>query len=203
MILLHDQKIAVMTLPKCATNTLHAALRRKKWNGETFVGYSTLGTNTYDRHVNIWPHETRRYKKVVTCRNPYNRLVSLYLHFTTREAGHGRPAPSFQEYVQAVMNDDPNLEKWYKWNLSMWTENVEIDHLLHCENLQQDLEATGLAVKNLPFLNKNYRAQRYVDFFNKEGVPDEEMMDLVHDWCDADCQKFGYQHEVHIGGTWN
>lgn len=198
MILLHDQKIAVMTLPKCATNTLHAALRRKKWGGETYVGYSTLGANTYDRHVNIWPHEVRRYKKVVTCRNPYNRLVSLYLHYTTREAGLGNSAPNFEDFVNAVVSDDPNLEKWYKWNLSKWTEGLEIEHLLHCENLRDDLSTIGLVVRVLPFLNKNYRAQRYVDFFKKEG-----MMDLVHDWCDADCQKFGYQHEVHIGGTWS
>lgn len=197
MILLHDQKIAIMTLPKCATNTLHAALRRKKWNGETYVGYSTLGSNTYDRHVNIWPHEVRRYKKVITVRNPYNRLVSLYLHYATRETGHGRKSPNFTKFVEDVAGDSTDLEKWYKWNLTQWLDNVEYDHLLKTETLKQDLEDIGLIVKNLPFLNKNYRAQMYKDFFTPE------LMQTIFPWTNPDCQNFQYPHEVAVADAWN
>jgi hypothetical protein len=191
MILLHDQKIAIMTPPKCATNTLHAALRRKRWNGETFVGHSTLGGHTFDRHVNIWPHEVRRYKKVVAVRNPYNRLVSLYLHLATREAGHGNKSPNFKTFAEQVVADSPELQGWFKWNLTKWLKGaddkeIEIDDVIHVENLKDDLARIKLPVVSLPFLNKNYRAQQYDAFF------DPEILAAVLPWTQPDCERFGY-----------
>jgi hypothetical protein len=139
----------------------------------------------------------RRYKKVVTVRNPYNRLVSLYLHYASRSAGKGVESVSFAKFAELVAYDDPNLESWFKWSISDWLNGVEVDELLHTETLKEDLHKIGLEVKNLPFLNKNYRAQMYKDFYTPE------IMNILLPWADQDCVQFGYQHECSVSDTWN
>lgn len=197
MILIHDMFIAVMTPPKCASNTIHAVLRAMPWNGETFSGPNSSGPETMDKHMNFWPHESLRYKKVVSIRNPYNRMVSLYLHYCSRKSGRGLPSPSFKEYSEWVSTGSPVVENWYSWNLSRWLEEVDFEHVIRTEFIQEDLKTLGISVASIPLLNRNYRAQRYIDFFTPE------IMEIVHPWCEPDCIQFNYPQEVHIHGTWN
>ena len=192
MLLLHDQKLAIMTPPKCATNSLHAGLRCPPWNGETFVGPSPTVESGCDRHINAWPHEAKRYKKLVVVRDPLTRLVSLYLHWANRLAGYGRAAASFGDFVGLVVAGggfgEGMATPMYAWNLSRWLADVESDGVLRAETLMADLAAHGIERQHeLPRLNQSYRGQDYGAFYTPE------LLERAQPWALPDCDRFGYE----------
>lgn len=190
MIVLHGLKIAIMTPPKCATNSLHAALRQPPLSGETFVGPSPGGG--WNRHYNVWPSEVLRYRKLVVTRAPKARLVSMYLHLCSRCAGRGLPSLSFRDYVSEMLKPEPYFGPefsipLYSWNLSRWFRDVVFDATVRVESLVDDLNREGVVVRGeLPRLNVSYRGQDVAEFYTAE------ILSLVEPWLAEDRDRFRY-----------
>jgi hypothetical protein len=183
MILLFQSQIAIMTPPKCATNTLHAALCQPPHHGAALIGPAEPSTNS--RHCRVWPAEADPCRKYVVVRNPADRLVSLYLHYARQQSGLGRAVECFAEFAARVGSGNEPAPL-YGWNLSTWLEGVPFDGVLRVESLLSDLQATGLAVDRLPLLNRSFRHQDYAAFYTPE------ILTTVERWARPDIERFGY-----------
>lgn len=204
MIVLPGRHIAIMTPPKCGTNTLHTALRQPPFNGESYCGASPLSlyasdslpvglAKNFSRHINYWPSEVRGFRKLAVVRKPDTRLVSMYLHLCSRLSAVGSEAPSFSEYVETVA-DGRETRTLYSWNLSRWLEGVEADGWLRLESLQEDLLAEGVDVKTMMPINVSVRAQPYADFYT------DKLRAMIEAWAAPDRERWysdgGYAGEV-------
>lgn len=189
MIILPNQRIAIMTPPKCGTNTLHNILGNDRWRGLCYVGPTPISPASYDRHVNKWPNEVLRFRKLVVVRHPLIRLVSMYLHLTVRRGGGGEAVPAFSDYAALVAAGGtvaPFSDALYTWNLNKWLMGVPADNILHTEHLMEELHVEGLAVERMPRDGRSYKAKPYHEFYT------DETLAVVAPWAAPDCAAYGY-----------
>jgi len=184
VIVLHAKKIAIMTPPKCGTNTLHFALRIHPWTGESYCGPSPasigISEGDFDRHINCWPGEVKRFpNKLVVVRKPETRLVSQYLHMTSRLTGKGLSAPSFAEIIDHIISGEES-RPLYSWNLTRWLAGVDFDDVLRMESLQDDLAKHGIEIKDMPAVNVSYKGQSYMEFYTPE------LLERIEPWVEPD-----------------
>ena len=172
--------VAVMTPPKCATSALHQALCGPPWHGHTVVGPSAPGL--FDRHVNTWPSEAWEMHRCAVVRNPYSRLVSLYLHRVHWQAALGFGGPDFGVFCRMVA--EGAQEPFYAWNLCQWLPDDGAT-IIRVESLAADLATIGIPAE-VPRSNASFYRQPWEQFYN----PD--LLDIVADWAKPDCDRFGY-----------
>ena len=194
MIDLPEQRVAIMTPPKCGTHTLHAVFCAPPWNGQTIVGPTVSDPQKLDRHVRVWPNDLESYRRLVVVRHPLDRLVSLYLHFARFEAAEGRGTPNFADFCRWVVGTErpPGFcgQLFYHWNLSRWLEGVSWDGLVKVENLAGDLVREGLAVESLPREYASFRTRPWRAFYTAE------LLEHVRPWATPDCERFDYDRNV-------
>lgn len=177
--------VAIMTPPKCATCALHQALCGPPWHGHTVIGPSAPGL--FDRHVNTWPSEAWEMHRAVVVRNPYSRLVSLYLHHVHWQAALGFGGPDFGDFCRLIA--EGSHEPFYGWNLCQWLGPGSGETVLRVESLEADLAAIGIGA-TVPRMNSGFYRKPWQGFYNSE------LLDMVKTWAAPDCERYGYAGET-------
>jgi hypothetical protein len=92
----------------------------------------------------------------LTVRNPYDRLVSLWLHKSRIERYEGLGGESFATFCERLAKGEVTTWLW-RTTISELVGEQHVDGLLHVESLLQDLNAQGLGVPELPRHNSEWR----------------------------------------------
>lgn len=158
MIVDHVNKFIIATPTKCGTTTLENLARSRGGR----LGLSTVRPR---QHRMIVPEELDRYQRYLAVRNPYDRLVSIYLYLSNpsnySQWGHNevkdRTFPEFVQWwvkqrIKHGIDDDLYYQEWrdLKWwrSPNLWLvslnecyEMLLPDGIVRLENLEPDLKA--------------------------------------------------------------
>ncbi len=191
MILLKGKWLFVSTM-KCATNTLYKALQEQVEGAEWFSeGKSQFhGLPTKRRAPIHW----------TTCRNPYDRAVSIWHSTCVRESNRHRyqAAPHivdmggdplcFADFVEHILLARPQLHNKYLWlNQSCWQDRFLHDLVLPVESLTSSIEEE-LGIKlDLPYENVSEGREVWQEYYKDEGL-----RRIVRWWAGDDFKRYGY-----------
>ena len=136
------------------------------------------------------------YFKFGFVRNPWDRVVSLYLR---REGDQVHRSKSFEEFVKTIryssatcLHPSPHVNQ-LDWLVDP-SGRVVVDYIGRFETLQQDWNnicaTLGIASRDLPVKKQNHVARdHYSKFYTRETA------DLIADRFRADIDFFGYEFE--------
>lgn len=122
-------------------------------------------------------------RRFVVVRDPYARLVSLYLHFARWQASIGMGSPHFGGFARQAV--EGKLEPFYGWQLSQWLAHAGDAEVLRVESLVEDLHGLGIDAE-LPRVNVSFYRRPWQDFYTPE------LVELVSPWAAPDCERWGY-----------
>jgi hypothetical protein len=152
MIILPDQKINIITPPKCGSTSLHEALcRNPKYNAIFFIGPS--GNNgkfnrDIDKHTIYAPMEYQNHDYYVVIRNPRDRFISLFHHYRRWHKDN----KTFDQYVTMLENNE--LTWFYHFTIGLIIAELNgINYrFLNLETINEDLAKLGIRT-HVPLLH--------------------------------------------------
>ena len=142
MIILPEQKVVIVTPPKCGSTSLHEMFCVQQSSGLFVVDAA------HDKHTTIVPWNFCRFRLAMVVRNPFDRLRSLWLHW--RRFVDARC--EFETFIHSLIKGD--ITNWfYSWRLVDFMDSIVVgasgdskgvDHVVRLERLQADLRDLGL-----------------------------------------------------------
>lgn len=190
MIVLDDSQTVIITPPHTASGNLHRALCGPPHNGRWVCGPSPSGV--WMHHVVDVPTEWRHYRRLLVVREPLNRLVGLWLHYSWAvrdgQVTSGRTDLTWPAFVLAVAEDHPGYLSWlYRWTITRLIEPVDrLDGTIRYERLANDLSG---AVGNVDLAPPYHASPDLSDWFG-----DSRIRQLAEAWAQPDRLRFGYSH---------
>jgi len=199
MIYFPERKIAIITPPHTASQHTHKGLCRQPFDGIWVHGpdpYRNQIDHHYAKIQNSWKLDG--VKTYLVVRNPYDRLIGLYLHYewwTTQPdiciIPDGVRAKSI-----AISWDDNFLkiirERDEHWIYSkticqiMKDYNARYDEIIRYETLEEDLSDIMGQPVSLPPKYHNFN-------IIEDWYKDPNLLDYVNKtWSAEDCNRFGY-----------
>ena len=190
MIFLPDQHMAVITPPHTASRSTHHGL-----GGQGFwvLGEDPFIEGSVNHHTakvhDAWGRladvEKKEFKTYVICRNPYTRLVGLFLHYEwAQERGLINRYLCWEEFVYGR----ESLNWMFNKTITDFIEAAELTgfNLIRYENLEDELSAAIGEGVSLP--------ARYHDpIVFGEWYYDPKLLDHINEtWAESDCKTFGY-----------
>ena len=150
----------------------------------------------FRHHDRIPPSYAILYDKIVTIRNPYTRIASIYA--MAQRNNLLIPHKSFEELVDYLLKDIQKTQNedynWIRW-LPIWKylEPIKnVRYILKFENLQED-------INNLPFLEGNQIHLKHINRSPKYKSFDElatpEIIEKVNLWAGKDFELFEYKRK--------
>lgn len=198
MILKPNEWLFVSTM-KCATNSLYDAL--KKLPGTFWDGGNEFHGRPNRRVAPI--HWT-------TCRNPYDRAVSIWHSTCVREENQqrydaypyiieqGEDPISFDTFVELILLEHPTLRNPWLWrNQSDWHDTFIVDYVFNVERLESELKAEplGISVK-LPRLNVSHGRDFWQEYYKGKTIKNLKWPSMtkkmVQKWAGDDFDRYGY-----------
>jgi len=148
-VIVRDKKFVFMALKKCGSVTLHKTVLDS-------LGYKDLSGKNINRVIRndlAWTgdkHEIAElvdYIKISWVRNPFDRLVSGWMHRVRNNndaKGYGiSPKASFEDFINHICSvEDENLNVHFRQQTSFIAIQGKLvpDILIHLENLQEEWE---------------------------------------------------------------
>jgi len=188
--------------PKTASSSLTAY----------FTPRGGMDIDVNDRHRVAIPPEYIDYFKFASVRNPYGRAASMWRYYILHLYRHKyadkdewwREVPRdksiytefpFRVYMQHILWRSEAWIPFYRQTLTEWLHGIELDAVLHVEQLCDDLARLPFIdeVGNIPQLNVA-RHQHIL-----RVVYDAEIARLVQEWAGADFDSFGYDRTRYQG----
>lgn len=180
----------ICTPTKCGTEALRSALTRR-----SEIAEHLLPKHRADVPSEIKPEEIL---KIMTVRNPWHRLVSMFYYLRNHNNGWGKgnydpnSFLSFLTYHQSMVVQKPCVD--WTWNLCQIFDKFEPDVLWKNEKLNlcyerfiADYKIKG-AAKSLTRVNVSKK-----DNPDHDSHYDRRMLRLVADWCEPDADRFKYR----------
>lgn len=169
----HENKLILVTPMKCATHTFREIAGR--------LGSSLQLTPVYP-HVMVCDGD-EGYRRVMAVRDPYDRLVSIYLHLQSRPL---RWIPegliqsfTFKKFMPWWCLQQSRAEGNF-WSMSL-TDCANMFYptrLVRVEHLAEDLAALGVVVDgDIPHMNRASNRQG-----DSLSYYSDEMLHLAYDW---------------------
>lgn len=139
MIVCQRQKLIVITPPKTGSTSLHNELCRSA--PDCLPVYTLDPEGSVSKHGVVVPVEfaTVGYRVAVVVRDPLDRLVSQYTHWSNWQTSQGLAAPSLLDFLTS-----PPDSFVFGWNLTRTLAGVRYDTVWRLETLNKHLDAEGL-----------------------------------------------------------
>ncbi|UTW05544.1 sulfotransferase family 2 domain-containing protein (plasmid) [Amphritea atlantica] len=154
MIVLDENKICFVSVPKNGTHTVYNHLERR--SGRRVGKYHEFRWWKIPRYL----FALKRYKTVMVWRDPVDRAVSLYKDIVLREHQEKRKVvsresqeihhkiaemcDSFSEFVDYLCEDDESVSNYLFKSQEWWVKKTSPDLIIKIENLNSYLyELTG------------------------------------------------------------
>ena len=205
MILSHKYRIIFVHIQKTGGNSITSLVQKLDPDCWAYLAlpeelHRTKHCFATDIKRQIEPRVFDRYLKFCTVRNPYDRMISLYLKLTNnrRKGNDVKQAVtsrvrSFEEFLALPRNHPCGLfERFYVDQLEYMMNpdgTMLVDEVLRFENLERDFtrlaERVGLPTR-LPHLNKSRRRTDYRRYYNPN------LRDIIRRRFDRDFDRFGY-----------
>jgi len=161
--LLVTDKFIFVRNPKTASTSINHLLKNNKGHGKHHGSY----------------HDVKRPMRFCVVRNPYDRMVSAFNHFTKNEFEQEfLPWLTGEPHRVVPGIDTKRISQFY------WCDGCT--HVLRFENLREEFEALGLTDKPLPHLNAKPHGH-YRHFYCKRS------REIVEDRFAWEIRKFGYE----------
>lgn len=194
MIINNEHKFAYLGMTKTASTSLHQVFKRVPGSINPQIR-TKKGISTYRSHGRIVPKCAKNYDKIVSIRNPYDRVASMYNLVITRGTPKV-PCDSFEEFVDFILHclyidKGMDLKDYkYRW-LPIWKyiEPINnIKHIIKFENLNADIHKISLLDKVIvPHLNRHKKYKRF------EELNSPEIIKKVNEWAGPDFEMFDYK----------
>lgn len=174
----HKSKYLFLHPNKCGGKSIERAI----WSVEPRPGSSDH--RTLEDYINIYGHEVYSYYKFIFCRNPWDRLVSIY---------HGRKQilkvdmPTFERFVREADPSASPTKSQVSW-LKVKGEIIAPDFLGRMERYSDDWSILSSNIEvntTLPHLNRSAH-KSYEKYYTKE------LANIVYNKYSEDIKYFGY-----------
>jgi hypothetical protein len=148
------------------------------------------------KHGRIVPTHMQDYDKIVSIRNPYNRVASMYAMAQRHEIKE-IPLETFNTFLDYLLGllelniDTDTSDYVYRW-LPAWKylEPVKnIKYILRFENLREDVYTLPFLKKRHPKLS-NINTHSYLKF---DELVTPSIIEKVNIWAKKDFELFGYK----------
>ena len=176
MIVLPDQELAIITPPRTASTSLHAALCREPYRGIYVIG-PAFPPEHINQHTAFVPPEFGSFAVASTMRHPFDRLVSLWYFWLGQR--NGAPSMSFKDFARVAI-ERKSLEPFYCLSISEWLYDVKIHQVLVVENLLEGVKKFGVRLAYIPHLHRTNRQPPWQSYY------DAETLELVEPWAKPD-----------------
>jgi hypothetical protein len=198
----HRYKFIFIRLPKTGSQSIGKILNQLE-NDPTSP--NPPGHQTARDYLKCLGHKTfYQYSKFGVIRNPWDRVVSHYFFWKSRDLNDGRTRTdenikgivfcknhTFREYVMA-MGRISTLGK--SSDYFMIDKKMVLDHVIRFENLQIGFDLVcdniGIKKKNLQVINRGTlrpQNKHYTEFY------DDETMEIVANYHKLELEQFGYR----------
>jgi len=182
----HRHKCIFVEVPKTGTHSIR----------------SVLGGDPILPHLDIIQIRNQfrfdKYFKFGYVRNPWDRVVSLFLRNKKRNMNEGRPQDSFNEFIDKLHHATdycihPTQKKYQLDFFTNKSGKVIVDFIGKFENLQEDFniicDRVGISRRLLPHLKKTPGKCRkhYTEYYN------DETKDLIAQKFSKDIDYFDYE----------
>lgn len=193
MITAPDNSWRYIGLPRTGSTLLHRILQE---HGGVYSGHQ------HDVHVLYGA------KMIVSCRNPYTRILSLWKHKRYAMSGRANAVTGatipvredeypFENFIYALFYEKDNRDPFYHWTQSEWLHYMPcVHHLIHQETLWEDFykafpEIYGnhyICEKDRPGPENTSAAAKV----GKSPFLDDKTVRIVRAWANEDFVRFGY-----------
>lgn len=139
-------------------------------------------------YISRHPKEAKEYFKFSFCRNPWDRMVSIYFGRTQL---YGHKEGSFKDFVKRANPEKNPTQRQLNWMLD-FEDKMAVDYIGRVETIQHDWQVIcnklNIFDMKLPHLNKSNH-KHYTYYY------DDEARSIVEDKYAADIKYFGYEFE--------
>jgi hypothetical protein len=142
-------------------------------------------------HTTVWNTDWQDYFIFISVRNPYTRAVSIWQrqvqHLNLRDAKWKKWLNNGQiSFEDLVLHPQEEVQSWWRWQVcSSFAKPIpRIDHVVHLERLQEDLEKVpGLKKEKYECVNQsqyskawqaNYQSGKCIEAVKRLFQPDFE-----------------------------
>jgi len=184
LIISNKYKFIYIAVPKTGSQNIRSHLSKFKDD--------TLRIRDHERLI---PKGKESYIKIVSIRNPYDRILSQYKMVTRkqRQVNSDKNWLTFEEfidysiYLNKYIPDDTLYNNLYQ-RFPMWkffSTVGKIDYFIRLEHIQKDFNA-------LPFINeKVHIIKRNVGNYIKNSLNDK-IIEKINVWAGKDFELYGY-----------
>jgi hypothetical protein len=180
MIVLQDRRLVIVTPPKTASTALHQALcgpgRPGLW----------LRDAARDKHLTSIPEPYRDWPALITVRNPFDRVVSLWHDYARVRAYWGKETPSFGGWAMSLPDIEPGTEGHWFWTSRQTDLHSAVPSAepVRIEDMPAWLPRLGLS--DLPRVNPSWRRPT-ADYYHGAAV-----RDYIAAYYASDFARYGY-----------
>ena len=185
MIVSNKYKFVYIDPPKTASMTLDSLFSRN------FIGRIVPPPNSKNKkHGRIIPEHAKNYLKIVSVRNPIDRIISYYYDYTRKKT---RPIfQSFEEFLDYSIrvNNLPNIfddQIYIHYCLTKYIEPIGYDIVLKVENLEKDFNSLPFVKTFIPIPMKNKGNYN-------SSIDITKYLDKIYLWAGEDFKVFGYEN---------
>lgn len=168
MIVSHQHKFVYFAPVKTASTSIHKALA-----DFDIQIYHTHSKEKWARHQMWFPQELWGYFTFVSVRNPYDRFLSMYNHFSEDNE-------TIKDYS---INNDPRKSSIFD---EVFSKSIPINAIIRVETLEQD-------INNLPFVRNKIVIPKENVSYKKENYLTDEIIDFVNKRYHLDFLFLGYK----------
>ncbi len=149
MIIINDKRIVILTPPKCGSTFLGDAVE-----GHLITTENNNDNSPHDVHGMKVPGVCRDFKILMVCRNPYDRLVSLYFEMCRQQMKQGKASHGFADFASSLIQLHAKHNWFYGFSVMDFLLHfkkinlTDRPEMVRIENIESDLACHGIELKS-------------------------------------------------------